>query len=148
MNQPNRPDQPDGRTRVVRLDKRGTRRGVDDVIDRLRTPDGWRWWESAVRTFVPEPATDSATLAGLDRAPLEQLRSAKERAKGAFSGPGHGDERAGAIACYYAVIAAALVHHGELITRQKRAPLNEAFLDLGASTPEPWSGLFKRAAGS
>ena len=37
--------QGDRATRMLRLGVVGPRRGVDDLIDRLRTPDGWAWWE-------------------------------------------------------------------------------------------------------
>ncbi|MBL9032621.1 MAG: hypothetical protein JNM80_13075 [Phycisphaerae bacterium] len=133
------PDEPDPVTRMMRLDPRGTRRGVDDVIDRLRQPDGWAWWAAAMQGFPPSEADDPT------RAALEHLSRAKEHHKAALTV--HGPQRVNSIALYYACIAAGIVHHGKRLTSQAPGPLSEAFLDLAASTPEPWAGLFARAGG-
>jgi len=58
-----------------------------------------------------------------------------------------GPDRTNETALYYACIAGALAHHGKRVTSQKPEVLKEALLDLAASTPEPWSGLMKKAAG-
>lgn len=138
--QPQPPNEPDPVTRMMRLDARGTRRGVDDVIDRLRQPDGWEWWALAMGGFPPSESATDAT-----KADVEHLGRAKEHHKAALQV--HGPARVGSIALYYACIAAGLVHHRKRLTSQPSEPLAEAFLDLSASTPEPWAAVFKRAGG-
>jgi hypothetical protein len=137
------PEKPrDTPTRMFRLDTQGQRRGVDDVIDRLRQPDGWAWWTSRMAGFPPANGPDPTA------ADLEHLTRAKAAHKAAMLKWHPGPERTDATALYYACIAAAAAHHGKLITSQKPETLREAFLDLAASTPEPWPLVFKRAAGA
>jgi hypothetical protein len=134
------PKTPDSATRMFRLDTLGQRRGVDDVIDRLRQPDGWAWWEGMMRDFPPASGEDRT------RAELEHLKRAKDSHKAALVSLSPGPERTNATALYYACIAAALAHHGKRITGQKDETLREALLDLAASTPEPWSAMIKKAS--
>jgi hypothetical protein len=137
---PNNAGDADSRTRIFRLDKQGQRRGVDDVIDRLRQPDGWAWWAERMRDFPPASGADST------QAELPHLTRAKETHKAAMLSHATGPERTAATALYYACVAAALAHHGKRLTRQRPEALKEAFLDLATSTPEPWSTVMKKAA--
>ena len=131
---------PDSATRMFRLDALGQRRAVDDVIERLRQPDGWAWWNKLMSDY-PLAEGDDRT-----RADLAHLTRAKETHKAAMASLSPGPDRTSATALYYACIAGALAHHNKRITSQKPDALREALLDLAASTPEPWSALTKKAA--
>ncbi len=138
--QPPKPPPPDGATKMFRLDTLGQRRGVDDVIDRLRQPDGWQWWGTLMADFPPAEGADPT------RAALPHLTRAKEAHKAAMAKLSPGPERTSETGLYYACIAGALAHHNKRITNQKPEALREALLDLAASTPAPWSELMKTAA--
>ena len=137
---PDKPSAPDSATRIFRLDAAGQRRAVDDVIDRLRQPDGWAWWTGLVADYPPADGPDRT------HASLVHLTRAKEAHKARIAKLAPGPERTTATALYYACIAGALAHHGKRITTQKPEVLKEALLDLAASTPEPWPALLKKAA--
>ena len=69
------------------------------------------------------------------RTNLGLLRTIKDHWKAVSLRVPDGAEHAGAIALYYAAIAAALVHHGTLITKNSPAELSEALATLVA---KPW----------
>ena len=133
------PAVPDSKTKIFRVDTQGQRRGVDDVIDRLRQPDGWAWWTKVMGDYPPAGGSDRT------HADLAHLKRAKESHKAAITKLTPGPDRTDATALYYACIAGALAHYGKRITSQKPEVLGEALLDLAASTPEPWNGMFKKA---
>ncbi|MBX3375955.1 MAG: hypothetical protein KF678_02995 [Phycisphaeraceae bacterium] len=137
---------PDLATRMLRLGMVGPRRGVDDVIDRLRTPDGWQWWEGCMSELGEGSAADAATRLVKGRADLAFITSAKELHKSRMAAGNPVPQRLASMAAYYACIAAALVHHKKAITGQSPELLSEALADLAASTPEPWSDLIGKAA--
>ena len=135
-----KPPVPHSATRIFRLDALGQRRGAEDVIDRLRQPDGWAWWNAALADYPPPDSADPP------RADLAHLKRAKEAHKAAVAKLTPGPERTLETALYYACIAGALAHHAKRITNQKPEMLKEALLDLAASVPEPWSAMMKQAA--
>ncbi len=141
---PDKPKEPvpDSATRIFRLDAVGQRRAADDVIDRLRQPDGWAWWSKLMADYPPAEGPDPT------RASLEHLTRAKEAHKAAVAKLAPGPERTNSTALYYACLAGALAHYKKRITNQKPETLREALLDLAASTPEPWSAMLKAAAGT
>lgn len=137
---------PDRATRMLRLGMTGPRRGVDDVIDRLRTPDGWKWWESCMSELGEGSAKDAAARLVEGKADLKALTTAKELHKTRMSSGNPVPQRLASMAAYYACIAAAQCHYKKPITNQNPALLGEALADLAASTPDPWSDLFGKAA--
>jgi len=137
---------PDRATRMLRLGVVGPRRGVDDVIDRLRTPDGWQWWEACMSELGEGSAADAASRLINGRADLAFITSAKELHKSRMAAGNPVPQRLASMAAYYACIAAALVHHKKAITGQSPELLSEALADLAASAPEPWSDLIGKAS--
>jgi hypothetical protein len=138
--------QGDRATRMLRLGVVGPRRGVDDLIDRLRTPDGWQWWETCMGELGEGSAKDAAARLVNGEADLKFITAGKERHKSTM-GAGHSaPTRLASMALYYVCVSAAVVHHARLITGQNPELLSEALADLAASTPEPWSDLIGKAA--
>ncbi len=137
---------PDLATRMLRLGVTGPRRGVDDLIDRLRTTDGWQWWESCMSELGEGSAKDAAARLVKGGYDLKQLTTAKELHKSRMGSGNPVNTRLTSMAAYYACIAAAQVHHKKSITNQNPALLAEAMADLAASTPQPWSDLIGKAA--
>lgn len=138
--------QGDRATRMLRLGVVGPRRGVDDLIDRLRTTDGWAWWETCMAELGEGSAKDAAARLVNGEADLKFITAGKERHKATMGAGNPAPKRLTSMAVYYACISAALVHHKKLITGQSQELLSEALADLAASTPEPWSGLIGKAA--
>jgi hypothetical protein len=122
------------------------RRSVDSVIDRLRQPDGAVWLDRslarALATTGGAPAAAELIEAPTPLARLEELK------KSAVAGAEHGADRPDALALYFAVLAAGLVHHARLLTRQPGAVVAETLVDLADASPAPWSAFFRSAAES
>lgn len=141
------PDLGDDRaTKMLRLGLVGPRRGVDDLIDRLRTPDGWSWWETCMSELGEGSAKDAATRLVNGEATLDFLAKAKTRHKAKLGAGNPTAMRLSSMAAYYVCVAAALVHFKKSITGQDPEMLSEALADLAASTPEPWSGMIGQAS--
>lgn len=136
----------DRATKMLRLGVVGPRRGVDDIIDRLRTPDGWEWWNGCMSELGEGSATDAADRLVKGSATIEFLLQAKELHKRLMAAGNPTPKRLASMAAYYACLAAAVVHHGRLISGQPVEQLSDALADLAASTPEPWSDLIGKAA--
>jgi hypothetical protein len=75
---------------------------------------------------------------------LNQLIGLKEAAKSQAKDSDR-NLRLSARAGYDLAIAAALAHHGRIITGQKRSDLILALTDLSDALPEPWAGLVHKA---
>ena len=78
-------------------------------------------------------------------ATLDELRELKAAAKALFWKGSDRDERVAAALAYFLALAAALAHHGALITGEDREDLARVFTDLAALSPAPWPDLFVRA---
>src|ERR1043165_3099429 len=136
----------DRATKMLRLGIVGPRRGVDDLIDRLRTPDGWSWWEACMGELGEGAAKDAATRLVKGESTLDFLAKAKTRHKAKLGAGNPSPIRLASMAAYYVCVAAALVHYQKSITGQDAEMLSDALADLAASTPEPWSELLGKAA--
>jgi hypothetical protein len=127
-------------------------RPVDTLIERLGAPGGHEWFRkslSAAPFSTPFPGNTDLSLSGghvllSGRVMLNQLVGLKEAAKSQARAPDR-DERLTARAAYDLAIAAALAHHGRVITGQKRSELMLALTDLADALPEPWAGLAHKA---
>lgn len=137
---------PDLATRMLRLGVAGPRRGVDDLIDRLRTPDGWDWWLASMSELGEGSSSDASARLVEGKVDLKFLQGAKELHKARMAQGNPIPKRLASMAAYYACIAAAQVHHKMTITGQNPELLSEALADLAAATPEPWSDLIGKAA--
>jgi hypothetical protein len=131
---------------MLRLGVVGPRRGVDDLIDRLRTTDGWAWWENCMSELGEGSAPEAAKRLVEGQATLDFMAKSKERYKGTMGAGNPAAMRLASMAAYYVCVSAALVHHKKAITGQDSDLLSEALADLAASIPEPWSGMVGKAA--
>ncbi len=136
----------DRATKMLRLGVVGPRRGVDDLIDRLRTPDGWAWWETCMGELGEGSAKEAANRLVLGKGDLNFISSSKERHKAKMGSGNPAPVRLAAMASYYVCVAAALVHHKKTITGQDSDLLSEALADLAASVPEPWADMLGKAS--
>jgi hypothetical protein len=123
------------------------RRPADEVIDRLGGANGARWLADAISSVTGIPAeswseSDGAVLS------LQDLETAKERAKDAMTAAPDREGVATAAAAYFIAIAAAVSWHDAVITGQPRSQLLEPVAELAAVAPEPWAALLQQAAES
>ena len=106
---------------------------IRELLVRLQEPDGARWFDELLSGA--EDRTKS----------LDECRVLKREAKKSTALESR-EERVRGFGLYLYSLAAALVEHGRSITSQERATIDEVLLDLAEAAPEPWSGVFSRAA--
>jgi hypothetical protein len=133
---------------MVTVHKKDLRRG-----DALASPtglmqiDGQLWLALMLETGptggLGAPPRDSLCHG---RASLEQLRAMKRECKRHLKRSRDPEVRLGALAGYFATVAAALVHYGQLICNRSRGELEPILLELSEVTPRAWSVLFMQAA--
>jgi hypothetical protein len=157
----------------LRLGMSGPRRPVDDLIDRLRQPDGGAWLIKALENGSLNGLGSAASLLGQGEITIEQCVKVKERSKAMVASDRHSreggnpeaarvpqgpdarlrghdetghDARLAGIAGYFLSIAAGLRFHDVLLTTRERTKLAETWLDLAEVAPEPFSTLLSEAA--
>ena len=117
-------------TRLLGLALRQPHRPVDDVIDRLRQPDGEAWLAAALRSG-PSPDSRGMFQALQSReVDLKTLQSMKAASKQMLKERTEPDTRTAPVLVYFLVIAAALARHGVLITSHTRDEVDEILIDL------------------
>lgn len=131
--------------RLLRLGLSQPNRPVDALIERLLAPGGHDWFRKAVqgptfKTCIGDP--EAALVRG--RVMLVQLTALKEAGK-SLGADRDRENRLLARTAYDLAIAAALAHHGRIITGQKRSELLPVLTDLSEALPEPWAGMVVRA---
>jgi hypothetical protein len=131
-------------SRLLRMGLSGPRRPVDDLIDRLRRPDGSPWLTSALAAALA-PGESPRELLIDGGGSLERLRAIKERGKAMLQSFTTPQERLSGLACYFMSIAAALRHHRTPIGGRDDDELRSALLDLAESAPPPWDDLVAQA---
>ncbi|MFO0873505.1 MAG: hypothetical protein U0575_05980 [Phycisphaerales bacterium] len=120
-------------------------RPMEDLCERLRSPDGRGWLEAEIGRMAIADALSSELLIG-GGADLGALRSLKRRAVRLAESSLNARDRLAALIVHDAAIASALVHHGVLLSRRPREEWDQRLIELAASAPEPWRTLFRRAA--
>lgn len=132
--------------RLLALGRERDLRPVAGLVDRLGHTDGATWFAQSVLDAIVAPWGRPDELAAGASTPLERLRDLKDRGHALIERSDTFEDRLAGVAAYFLAVAAALVQHGERITRRDRARLDPMLLDLAAAMPEPWSGLLSQAA--
>lgn len=125
--------------RLLRLGMTEPTRPVDELIQRLRRPDGAAWLERSLAASPAArlgPARDVLIGSGLT---LQQFIGIKEDSKRLLSEARDADSRLRAMLGYFFAVAAALVHTRQRICSKGRDELDPILLDLAEVSPEPWS---------
>jgi len=123
----------------------GKHRPLDDLIDRISRPDGQVWLQSLLRQYDRTmPMSMQSMLDG--SASLDQLKRTKDISKSLIADSATREMALGALAVYCLTVAAALVHHGQLISTQPREEWDTLFVDLADVMPVPWRDLLMQAA--
>lgn len=122
-------------------------RPVDRLVERLRRPDGARWFEQLIEAR-PVATLSMPPHEGLLRggASLADLAGLKEAGKAFYAEVSDRDERLRGAGAYFLVVAAALVHHRQRITSQSQQDLDPIFFELSEVCPPPWNDFFAQAA--
>jgi hypothetical protein len=129
---------------VLSLGLAGPRRPVDELLERLREPDGVAWLERAMQ-HEPELHRAADATAADRPIPLDRLNDIKERSKERIAGAATVDEAMRGLAVYCTCVAAALAHHGTLISSQPREQWDLLLIDLTEGMPSPWRELLRAA---
>ncbi len=133
-------------TSLLQMVLAGTRRPVDDLIERLSETDGSAWFRAAIKRS-PFGTRVAQSIKTSDAAPdLETLIAAKQDSKQVLHRAADRDAWLVGLAGYLLAIASAAVHHGAVISSTSSHELAGSLLDLATVAPEPWSDLLGRAA--
>ncbi len=119
----------------------GSRRPVDELIDRLRASDGAAWLDDALASGPLRGEGSPADVLIGGRSSLEQLIRFKERSKLMIRAAADRQSRLAGIAGYLFSVAAALRHHGALITDRDRREVDAVLLDLAEAAPDSFGRL-------
>jgi hypothetical protein len=122
-------------------------RPVDRLIDRLRRPDGKKWFGQLLEMGPLgrlQGDVEGCLVGG--SVTLEDLLAVKDAGKAFYAEVRDPDQRLMGAATYFLVVAAAVLHHRELITSQSHADLDPIFFELSEVCPSPYADFFARAA--
>ena len=133
-------------SRFMQMGLIGPRRSVDELVDHLARDNAHTWLARMlkVRPIAAFGSPRQQLYKGC--ATLEQLTTIKQESKELRKRARDQDTRLCAILAYFLSIAAALVHHGALISSRTRGEIDPILLDLAEVMPRPWSNLLGRAA--
>ena len=132
-------------TRLLELGVEGAKRPVDELIDRLLQTDGHRWLARNLEIWPIAAFGSPQTLMCEGQATLDQLDAIKGESKDLLSRAHDRDARLAAVMGYFFAVAAALAHHGRLISSRPRRELDPILQELAEVTPKPWSQMLARA---
>jgi hypothetical protein len=130
-------------SRLLSLGLSGKREPIDELVDRLRQPDGAPWLRAALARGPLSELGPLEELLAAGSAKLSQMEELKKRSNALLENPAERDAFLSGMACYFFSIAAALVHHRRLITSQTREKLDPVLKKLARAVPEPWAELLK-----
>jgi len=131
--------------RLLRLGLSQPNRPVDALIERLLAPGGHEWFRKVIQTPTFKTCVGDPVASLVNgRVMLVQLTALKEAAK-SLGADRDRENRLIARVAYDLSIAAALAHHGRIITGQKRSELLPVLTDLAEALPEPWADMVIRA---
>jgi hypothetical protein len=130
----------------LRLGMSAPRRPVDDLIDRLRKPDGGRWLARALEDGPMRGMGSPTDLLVNGKATVQECMLIKDHSKVFVRKATESDAKMAGIAGYFLAIAAGLRHHGVLLTTRERAGLRDILLDLSEALAEPYRDLVSHAA--
>lgn len=122
-------------------------RPLEDLSERLRSPDGRAWLEAQIERMA---LADALSCGLLLNGPIDlaALRALKRRAVRLSESSLNARDRLAALVVHDVAIASAMAHHRVLLSQRSREEWDARLVDLAASAPEPWRTLFRRAADS
>ncbi len=119
---------------------------TDKLLNYLTRTDGATWFESQLKVSV---AGRPPFEAWIDQYPtLDDLNAVKEASKAALSRAEDAEGRASACFQYLVSTAVALVDQREQISSLNATKLQSVFGDLSLILRDPWSTVFREAAGA
>lgn len=119
---------------------------VEELVTQLADGKGESWFNARVeaRLGLPLESPEAGLIEGTSS--VDELSALKALCEESFDKAKDSQERAAATLSYCLVIAAALIHHGTIITSRNRLELEAVFKELAPVTPLPWREVFARAA--
>ncbi len=118
---------------------------VERLLDRLCEDDGDRWFDSALQAGPACGAGPADRLLTSPGPSLEALKLIKQKSKLIHQQATDEETRLPARLTYFLVQAAALAHHGVLISSLDRKRVISILTDLAEVVPPQWRALLDRA---
>lgn len=132
-------------TRLLRLGRNAAREPVEDLAARLRRPDGAAWIHSVDQSgSLGPPGLLAQVLAGGGPG-LKALRDLKGRGGELLQNRHDEEALLRGLLGYFLAIAAGLVHHDTLLTRQEPGRVRPLLRLLAGAAPPPWGPHFAAA---
>ncbi len=115
------------------------------LMEQLAEPGGQDWARQTLAGISAEGETDGLSILLSGAGGFAAARSLKHAGKSGIKSAANDTHEARAVLCYLAAVAAALVHHGELLSSRKPSTLAELFIDLGEALDRPMAEIFEKA---
>lgn len=124
---------------------RASARPLDQLIERLTAEDGPRWLAAVSQNpaLAELGVTYDALIDG--EADLKMLESIKDLSKSAVARQTEDSSKLEPTYLYFMSLAAALAHHGEIISSQGRQEILDAFEELADALPHRERSLIDKA---
>lgn len=116
------------------------------LITRLAQLNGTQWAMDELVSFTIEESLDGLSILLKGTGGVDAANSLKQAGKRGMDRAQNGDAERSAVLYYLSAVAAALSHHGQLISTREPAVLAELFMDIAANFDEPTRGIFRHAA--
>ena len=115
------------------------------LMKRLSDSGGQDWAKRALTSFSTDGDTDGLAILLSGNGGIPSAESLKRFGKQGIKEAMSESSEAQAVLCYLTAVAAALVHHGKLISSRKPSILAELFIDLAEALEPPLARIFNRA---
>lgn len=125
----------------------GIGRPVDDLIDRIREPDGRDWLEFALQSGPAGAGRSPEDLVLRGRGTRTELVRIKDESKVLYrASVDDRHSRLTGLLTYLLVLAALYVHHDVPLSARAEEELRAAWMDLALVAPDAWKLLLSEAA--
>jgi hypothetical protein len=139
------PVQPTTAMTILNLAIAGPPRPVDELILRLRHPDGWEWFEQAL-LLTAQPSGQRIEALFKGELTLDAIVALKNQCKRLIGQSARISDALGPLALYCLAVATALVQHNQHISSQSREEWDALVIDLAEVAPLRWRSLLMQAA--
>lgn len=119
---------------------------VESLITTLQSPCGHLAFQTLIDQEISEQVDDPTTFFLKADASLDELSRVKSSATSKAPKSQDPEEQVPFALLHLLATGAALAHHGEIITSIDPKQLLSTYEQLAEAAPDPWSGLFAKAA--
>jgi len=128
-------------TRFLKMGLDGPKKPIDSLLQRLRDTSDPNFFTTLLEQSTKKSAAELETILASGAGDLDTILGFKNQSVELFRRYKDLQSHLGATAIYFTSIAAALTHHGKVITSQSESDLEVALLDMAATLESPWADL-------